>query len=316
GRPLVDWTPIIGVYIYRALTKKTFFSRPLGKPRVSGTLGLPGDAARLRLITDDHGTAFIHDPHTRHLTATLRVTHGGTVLLDAGKQAEFDRGWARVLDSIARFDSDVAQVKVIERTLPSGGGLLQEYLATRSGELVDSEIGKVYESLVAHQGEALRHESLIAITLDLGKATTRIREMGGGMTGAVNLAREVMQTLHTSVSNAGLNAAGWHTEADLALLIRSVYDPQSIPRLSQGMIGRRVETAGPMAVAETWNWVQTDTSYHQVFAVTEWPRSAIGLMSMWPLILTPGVHRTVSIAARPIPAGKSRREARTKVSDS
>src|SRR5699024_10099245 len=127
------------------------------------------------------------------------------------------------------------------------------------------------------------------------------------------LAREVMQTLHTSVSNAGLNAAGWHTEADLALLIRSVYDPQSIPRLSQRMIGRRVETAGPMAGAGTWNWVQTDTSYHQVFAVTEWPRSAIGLMSMWPLILPPGVHRTVSIAARPIPAGKSQREARTKV---
>lgn len=316
GRPLVEWTPIIGVYIYRALTKKTVFTRPLGKPRVSGTLGLPGDAARLRVIVDEHGTAFIHDPHTRHLTATLRVTHGGTVLLDPSKQAEFDRGWAKVMDSIARFDTDIAQVKVIERTLPSGGGLLQEYLANRSGELVNSEIGKVYESLVAKQGESLRHESLIAITLDLGKATTRIREMGGGMTGGVNLIREVMQTLQSSVSNAGLRAVSWHSEADLALLIRSVYDPETIPELSSATIGRKVETSGPMAVSETWNWVQTDSSYHQVFAVTEWPRSAIGLMSMWPLILTPGVHRTVSIAARPIPAGKSRREARVKVSDS
>src|SRR5699024_3347894 len=106
GRPFIEWIPILSTYLLRAASGQTSYIRPLTTaPTLAGTLSLPGDAARLRLITDAAGIAYVHDPHTRHLTAILRVRHGGTILLDPDKQAELDAGWARVMDSIARFDS-------------------------------------------------------------------------------------------------------------------------------------------------------------------------------------------------------------------
>lgn len=315
GRPLYGWVPIVGVYAWREAAGHTRFARDLNRPTIAGTLGLPGDGARLRLVLDVHGTAFVHDPHARHLTVALHVTHGGAALLDPGKQAELDRGWAKVLDALARFDDDVARVQVIERTLPSGGGLLQQYLNGRSGPLVDTQLGAVYEALLAKQGESLRHESLIALTIDLARASSKVREMGGGMTGAVTLAHEVMQTLHGSVPDAGLTPEGWLKEDDLALLIRSVYDPEAIPHLASAAIGREVSTAGPMGVAEGWASVQTDSAHHKVFQIVEWPRAGLGLMSMWPVILSPGVHRTFTLIARPIPVGKSRREAKSNLAE-
>lgn len=315
GRPLYGWLPILATYVWRNASGHTRFARNLQGPRVEGTLGLPGDGARLRLVIDEHGTAFVHDPHTKFLTATLRVTHGGAALLDPAKQGELDSGWGSVLDAMARFDDNVSRIQVIERTLPGGGGLLQQYMRDKSGALVDSPLGAVYESLVAKQGESLRHESLIAITLDLGKGSSRIREMGGGLQGAVGLAREVMITLQGAVPEAGLTSAGWLTEGDLALLIRSVYDPAAISRLSSASIGRQVATSGPMGVSEGWSTVQSDSAVHKVFQITEWPRSEIGPMSLWPLILSPGVHRTFTLIAKPIPVGKSRREAKVNLAE-
>src|SRR5699024_634475 len=115
----------------------------------TASLNLPGDAARLRLVLDEAGVAYIHDPHTRHLTVTLRVNHGGTVLLDATRQIELDHGFGKLLDGIARFDENIARIQIIERTLPSGGGLLTNYHANKFGPLIDTHLAKVYETLVA-----------------------------------------------------------------------------------------------------------------------------------------------------------------------
>lgn len=314
GRALVSWIPILGGFFLRAATAQTQFTRRIAAPRATANLGLPGDAARLRVVIDEGGNAFVHDPTMKQLTAILRVTHSGTVLMDTDRQVDLDRGWAAALDAVAKFDDDVCRVQVLERTLPSGAGLSEHYQTATTGGLPgDSPLRAAYAELVARQGEALRHESLVAVSLDLKAAAGRIREMGGGMTGAAGLARQVMASVTTSLQGAGLTSAGWFDEPALALLLRSVYDPQSIEELQGASIGRTVAGAGPMGVRESWTWVQTDSAVHRVFAVTQWPRSEVAPMAMWPIVLTPGIQRSISTIYKPIAVRASRRQAETAV---
>lgn len=312
GRALVEWVPILGGHAWRAVRRQTQFARRVGAPRASANLGLPGDAARLRIVSDQDGTVFIHDPALRHFTAVLRVKHGGTILMDRERQAELDRGWAGVMESVAKFDTEVCRLQVLERTLASGGGLHDHYQQNTTTDVPeDALLRQAYSELVAKQGEALGHESLVSITMDLKAAASRVREMGGGMIGAVALTREVMASVQGAVHSAGLSPDGWVTEPSVALMVRGVYDPQSVQRLKGAAVGRRVADAGPMGARESWTWVETDSAVHRVFAVTEWPRHEVDLMALWPMILTPGIQRSISTIYRPVALRRSRKEART-----
>ena len=74
GRPLVLWIPLLGQWVRRKVTGQTKYRvRPMA-PRPAGTLGLPGDAARLRVLVDERtGAGMLHDPSTRTLTAIAKV---------------------------------------------------------------------------------------------------------------------------------------------------------------------------------------------------------------------------------------------------
>jgi hypothetical protein len=81
GRSLVEWAPVVGNWWWRkALGPHRYRERPM-KPRPAGTLALPGDMARLRVLVDEvTGSAMVYDPHDGTLTAVLKVGHGAFVL--------------------------------------------------------------------------------------------------------------------------------------------------------------------------------------------------------------------------------------------
>ena len=83
GRPWVAWAPVAAHWQLRRAASQT---RYLTRPRPAGhgiRLALPGDAARLRLLsTPTTGTAIVHDPHAGTVTAVLRLTPGPFLLTD------------------------------------------------------------------------------------------------------------------------------------------------------------------------------------------------------------------------------------------
>ena len=87
GRTLIDWGPIVLVWLWRSSGGQLAFRRRTFKPRPAGTLALPGDAARLRQWVDaDTGAVMVHDPHAATLTAIVGVSHPAFVLLDPAEQ--------------------------------------------------------------------------------------------------------------------------------------------------------------------------------------------------------------------------------------
>ena len=313
GRKLIEWAPIITRWLLRTRAKQTRYRRRMIRPRPAGTLALPGDLAALREWHDpETGAAMIHDPHAQTLTVMLRVQHPAFVLLDPAEQQRRVTGWGRVLAAACR-SGRIARIQVMERTLPDSGSGLAEWWRQHGTD--DGSWGaNTYRELIERAGPAgERHQTTISLALDMRAATRQIRSAGGGMGGAAVVLRQEMQSLQTALRSAELAFAGWLTPGDVALILRTAYDPAAGPALERhGALGRDLATAGPVAVNEGWDRLRSDSAFHAVLWISEWPRAQTFPGFLAPLVLTGGVLRSLSLHYLPVRADQAARDLRKK----
>jgi len=313
GRKVIEWVPIVARWVTRTYLGQLIYRRRVIKPRPAGTLALPGDAAPLREWEDhETGAAMIHDPHAQTLTAILGVSQPAFVLLDPGEQQRRVSGWGRVLAATCR-SGRIARIQVSERTLPDSGTGLAEWWRTH-GTDDGSWAATTYAELIERAGPAgERHATTISLALDMKAASRQIRTSGGGMRGAAAVLRQEMTTLTTALRAAELTSTGWLTPGEVAVILRSAYDPAAAPALERhGDLGRDLATAGPVAVTETWDRLRSDSAFHAVLWITEWPRSQVYPGFLAPLVLSNGILRTLALHYTPVRADQAARDLRKK----
>lgn len=313
GRKLIEWVPVVARWVSRTYLGQLVYRRRIVKPRPAGTLALPGDAAALREWVDpDTGAAMIHDPHAQTLTAILGLSHPAFVLLDPGEQQRRVTGWGRVLATTCRSNR-IARIQMSERTLPDSGTGLAEWWRTH-GTDDGTWAATTYKELIDRAGPAgERHATTISIALDLRAASRQIRTSGGGMRGAAAVLRQEMTTLTTALRAAELTSTGWLTPGEVAVILRSAYDPAAAPALERhGTLGRDLATAGPVAVTETWERLRSDSAHHTVLWISEWPRSQVYPGFLAPLVLSNGILRTLALHYTPVRADQAARDLRKK----
>jgi hypothetical protein len=309
GRPVIEWAPTAGQFSGRKATGQTEYRAPVAHPRPSGTLGLGGDAVSLRFHIDPiTEAAMVHDPHRRTMTAVVGVSHPSFVLLDRDDREQRVSRWGRVLAGLAQSGT-LAGLQVLEATVPdSGEGLIEWYqangtagagwAATQYGELLDQ----------ARLGTSI-HRTTISLALDMRAASRAIKAAGGGIPGAAVVLRQDMAGLADALRQAGLTVRGWLGEAELAAIIRSAYEPDAVldPRRDPGA---NLARAGPLAISEHWDCLRHDSAWSSVLWVSEWPRIDVPPDFLHPVVFTPGVRRTLSLIARPLPADEALRQIR------
>lgn len=313
GRRLVTWLPITSVWLWRTATGQRAFRRRLSRPRPAGTLALPGDAAALRQWLDEETAAvMVHDPHAATLTAIVGVTHPAYILLDRAEQQRRVTGWGRVLATTCR-SGRIASLQILERTLPDSGRGLSEWW-DRHGTHDHSWASTTYDDLIRRAGPAgERHATTISIALDMKTAARAIRAAGSGMRGAATVLRQEMSTMTAALRAADLTPGGWLTPGDLALILRTAYEPGITTALERhGTLGRDLATAGPVAVSESWGSLRSDSAHHAVLWISEWPRSQVYPGFLAPLLLTSGVRRSLSLHYQPLRADLAARDLRRK----
>lgn len=313
GRPVVEWIPVAGWWLWRATGGQLLYRRRVVAPRPAGTLALPGDAARLREFTDpETGAGMIHDPTAATLTAVVEVTHPAFVLLDPAEQERRVTAWGRVLATVCR-SGRIATLQVLERTLADSGTGLAEWWATH-GTDDGSWAARTYAELIGRAGPAgERHVTTVSLSLDVKAASRQIRTAGGGIRGAAAVLRQEMATLTAALRSADLTPSGWLPTGDLAVILRSAYDPAITATLERhGDLGRDLATAGPVAVTETWTHLRTDSAYHAVLWISEWPRSLVYPGFLSPLLLSTGIQRSVSLLCTPMRSDQAARDIRKK----
>lgn len=313
GRPVVAWLPIGTVWLRRSTTGQLDYRRNLSRPRPAGTLALPGDAARLQQWEDSEtGAVMVHDPHAATLTAIVSITHPAFVLLDPDEQQRRVTGWRRVLATACR-SGRLATLQVTERTLPDSGKSLTEWWETH-GTHDDTWAARTYTELIGRAGPTSeRHATTISVALDMRSASRAIRAAGGGRKGAAAVLRQEMSTITAALRAADLTPDGWLTPADLAVVLRSAYDPDTAPVLERNPdLGRDLAHAGPVAVTETWSSLRSDSAHHAVLWISEWPRSQVYPGFLAPLLLSSGARRTLTLLFQPLRVDAAARNIRRK----
>lgn len=313
GRKIVEWLPVVTKWMWRSTGGQLLFRRRIVKPRPAGTLALPGDAARLRQWLDpESGAVMVHDPHAATLTAILGVSHPAFILLDPIEQQRRVTSWGRVLATACR-SGRIASLQVMERTLPdSGKGLAQWW--SQHGSHDGSWTSTTYGELIDRAGPAgERHASTVSISLDMKAVGRAIRAAGGGNRGAAAVLRQEMSTITAALRAADLAPSGWLEPGDLAVILRSAYDPVVAGALERhGDFGRDLATAGPVAVSETWSSVRSDSAHHCVLWISEWPRSLVYPGFLAPVLLSSGVRRTFTLLYTPMRTEQAARDIRKK----
>ena len=313
GRKLVEWLPVVARWVWRSTGGQLLFRRRIVRPRPVGTLALPGDAARLRQWLDpESGAVMIHDPHRSTLTAIVSVTHPAFILLDPIEQQRRVASWGRVLATACR-SGRIASLQVMERTLPdSGRGLAQWW--SQHGMQDDSWTSTTYAELIDRAGPAgERHASTVSISLDMKAAGRAIRAAGGGNRGAAAVLRQEMSTTTAALRAADLAPSAWLEPGDLAVILRSAYDPVVAGALERhGELGRDLAAAGPVGVTEQWSSVRSDSAHHCVLWVSEWPRSLVYPGFLAPVLLSSGVRRTFTLLYTPMRTDQAARDIRKK----
>jgi hypothetical protein len=312
-RKIVEWLPIVSRWLWRAAQRQLTFRRRIVHPRPVGTLSLPGDAAPLREWNDpESGAVMVHDPHAHTLTAVVAVSHPAFALLDPGEQHRRVTGWGRVLAGACR-SGRIARLQVSERTLPDSGTGLVEWW-DRHGVNDNSWAASTYRDLIERAGPAgERHATTISLSVDLTAASRQIRSQGGGIRGSAAVLRQEMTALTGALRAADLVVGGWLTATELANILRTAYDPAiGVDLERHPAIGRDLSTAGPVTVAESWDRIRTDSAFHAVLWISEWPRSQVFPGFLSPMVFTNGILRTVSLHYLPVRADQAARDLRKK----
>lgn len=313
GRKLVEWVPIGLHRLLRSFLGQTRYRRRIVKPRPAGTLALPGDAAPLRQYEDpETGAVMVHDPHAQTLTALVEVTHPSFILLDPGEQERRVHAWGRVLSTACR-STRIARLQVLERTVPDSGQGLAQWWAEQ-GTDDDSWVARTYRELIDRAGPTgERHISTISLSLDMRAANRPIRAAGGGLKGAAAVLRQEMDTLTAALRTADLKPSAWYTPGQLAIILRSAYDPAIAAALERsGEIGKDLAAAGPVAVEETWDGLRSDSAHHVVLWISEWPRALVYPGFLAPLLLSSGIRRAFTLLCDPIRSDQAARDIRKK----
>lgn len=314
GRPVIEWVPVAGWWVYRTTIGQLLYRRRIVTPRPAGTLALPGDQARLREYEDPTtGAGMIHDPHQNTLTVVCEITHPAFVLLDPAEQERRVTAWGRVLATVCR-SGRIATLQILERTLPDSGTGLAEWWTTHGQPEDTSWAATTYAELIDRAGPAgERHATTLSLSLDMRNAARQIRTAGGGIRGAAAVLRQEMNTLTAALRSADLTPSGWLTPGQIAVILRSAYDPAIAATLERhGEIGHDLATAGPVAVNETWSRIRTDSAHHAVLWISEWPRSMVYPGFLSPILLSSGIQRSFSLICTPMRSDHAARDIRKK----
>ena len=313
GRPIVEWIPVAFWWMWKTTGGQLLYRRRVVKPRPAGSLALPGDMARLREYDDPiTGAGMVHDPTASTLTAIIAVSHPAFALLDPGEQERRVSSWGRVLATVCR-SGRLSMMQVLERTLPDSGTGLAEWWASH-GNADDSWASTTYAELIdraAPAGE--RHATTLSLSLDMQTAARQIRTAGGGIRGAAAVLRQEMSTLIAALRSADLAPSSWLTCGEIAVILRSAYDPAVAATLERhGELGQSLATAGPVAVNESWSRLRTDSAFHAVLWISEWPRSMVYPGFLAPVLLSTGIQRSFSLLCTPMRSDQAARDIRKK----
>ncbi|HRO31605.1 SCO6880 family protein [Citricoccus sp.] len=338
GRPLIGWAGLWLRYLVRGARNQLTFVRRDGtdddetptepsspvlspgetstsrdeagriKPGAGARFRLPGEANELRVYTLPSGAGFVYDPRRGEGIVCAKINTSKAFALESfDAQEDRTANWREAISAIARMPG-VARIQHADQTTLISGSKVMEFYNAKgaeatgegrpSGEAVNPFLHAAFVELMAEAQDMPVHETWMTIVLSRDKVAKRIKSLGGGLPGFMNLALSVMTTIEGTLPASGTTVQAWHSPRSLAALVRSAFDPQAsvvISERSGDWVGVAPGSAGPVAMEVFTDHVRTDGYLHRTYKVSEFPQSQARLGFLEPLIFAGDFRHTVSV---------------------
>ena len=285
GRSAEQWTPVVASHLAR---------------RVSAPRRRRGALANLELDEIPGGSSgrrvgVVVDTAAGTWTAAMSIEGSGFALGDNAERSRRVAAWSAVLAGSAREGGGLHRLQWIARSLP---GSSVECLAPGKSDERGIAAGS-YRSLLERTAPLLwRHEVVVALSVRSAS--------GRGRRKSNDAARQLVGELEAFERRCA--AVG--LEVDGAL---------SPPALSDRILAASAVAGGPAGIADAWPWplgvdeswasLRTDGTFHAVYWIADWPRTAVGSDFLLPLMLDGGLRRTISVTMAPVAPLRAVRQA-------
>lgn len=317
GRTTDEWAMAVVSYAaLRTRNQHKFLGAaftPLSKGSKPASIpDLPGFLSPVRILVADMGNgrelAVAHNRHDQTYTAVAKVRFPGIGLVDSSRRDQRVAGWGSLISGLCTEGNPITRVQALQRLVPESGAELRRWHEDHISDDAPILALDVSQQLLGAATVATSNrEAYLAFTLDARKAAHAIKTAGGGPAAAARVLARHMRAVAGSVTSADLLIDEWLTPRDLAEVIRTAYDPDSVRHLSErraaaessASSGKDVDglpsgvepaLAGPAAAQANAGNYAHDGATSVTYWVYNWPKHQVPATCLAPL-LGEGAHR-------------------------
>jgi hypothetical protein len=289
------------------------------RPRLAGTLNLPGVRASVQLW-ETEGIAAVYSPTDRTVSVTAELEVQGFLMQDLPARWDLSQQWERVLASFTQRPG-IKRIALQERTLPSTIRAARDHwetIATGQGADSESPVTANYREVMdGSERFAVAHRNYLTFTLDLVALGAQLKSLGGGKDAILALASLEAANLGDALQAAKITVRSWLTARDIAALARTAFDPEfaaTIQNRDDATAGVDPIAIGPMHLDEPAGRngiVITDSGVHTTMWVHEWPRSDAPVGFLSPVVFArhpvtgEAVTHIFTLVLTPVSVGKA-----------
>ncbi len=318
GRTTDEWaTAVVSYAALRTRNQHRFLSgafSPVTRERenAASVPDLPGFLSPVRILVADMGNgrelAVAYNRYDQSYTAVAKVRFPGIGLVDSGRRDQRVAGWGSLISGLCTEGNPITRVQALQRLVPESGAELRRWHEDHISDDAPILALDVSQQLLGAATVATStREAYLAFTLDARRAAHAIKTAGGGPAAAANVLARHMRAVAGSVTSADLLIDEWLTPRDLAEVIRTAYDPDSVRHLSErraaaessASAGKDLDglpsgvepaLAGPAAAQANVGNYSHDGATSVTYWVYNWPKHQVPATCLAPL-LGEGAHR-------------------------
>jgi hypothetical protein len=251
--------------------------------------------------------AVVWDRPAGTMSATVAVLGHHFGLVDRPEQDATLAQWGAALAGFVRDRAPVCQLRWSEWAAPAP---LSEHWAFLQRACHDPgrPAAAAYRQLVESAGRlATRHETLVTVSVPLGRATKAARAGRDPRAAALATLGAELRLFRERLTGAGLGVSAPLGVGELARAVRSRLDPACLSGLDgrSASLGQaaglvRPANAVPLAAEAAWTHWRVDGSFHRGFYVADWPRLALPANWMTGLLAWDAAVRSITVIAEPV----------------
>lgn len=263
--------------------------------------------------------AIIQDHAARTWAATARIVHPGIGMSDDHERFQMGAGLAELFEA-ASAGGQIHLLAIQVRTIPDDGTERAEWVRQHARTPEPALSAQIHDQLDATiSGAAVRTEAFVSVVVREQAISREARRAGRGVIGRARILYGLLAEVEARlVGTVGCTRLTWLDTADLALAIRTGFEPGDAPALADAAIHHRhdesIAAGVPIAAAGPTNATTamrcyTHGQWQSISTTILLPRKG-ALMGALARTLVPsqiGERRALTVFYRPVSQGAADR---------